>query len=213
LADSARDFFGGQVTPNPWHWIVDENWPANEKLVALVIKRHANAEGWAWPSPERIARLSGLSRATVFRALRWLEDKSAVETKIERGIKKYRLTQQQGLLFSSANSLWESCEKAEDDRLTQRLQSLPLRREVRTTREDRKPLPLRAQTARGNLWKLDAKARRILREIALLQEANIGAGPEVIRPGSEPRANTIEQKIAGLYAELERIGCKFEKAG
>ncbi|MGA3295250.1 MAG: helix-turn-helix domain-containing protein [Candidatus Acidiferrales bacterium] len=198
------------MTPNPWHWIVDENWPANEKLVALVIKRHANAEGWAWPSPERISRLSGLSRATVFRALRWLEDRVALETKIEREhgveVKKYRLLQQQGLLFSSANNLWESCEKTEESRLSERPGSLPLRREVRTTGEDRKPKPFRAETARGNLWKLNAKAKRILGEIEYLRATIVGAGPSYDTSGTE-------QRIALLYAELDRIGCRFEKAG
>jgi DNA-binding MarR family transcriptional regulator len=206
------------VTNNPWHWIIDEPYfSSQEKLVALVIKRHANASGWAWPSPERIARLSGLSRATVFRAIGSLEKKNILEKDGHR----YRIVQRQGLLFSSSNSLWESCENREDillnpvgESLPQRLDSLPVRREVRTSLEDRKSKPPRAQPARApQVWKLREKAKRLLREIDLIRETNAGT-----LGGFSDRTN---EKITTRLIELERIGfdirtlpfVQIEKAG
>jgi pyocin large subunit-like protein len=41
--------------------------PARAVLCLLV--HHANADGWAWPSQSRLARLTGYDRRTVQRAL------------------------------------------------------------------------------------------------------------------------------------------------
>jgi hypothetical protein len=200
------------LTQNPWHWIIDEpNFSANEKLVALVIKRHANKDGWSWPSAERISKLSGLSRATCYRALATLDQKAALEVDNSGAFPKYRIRQQQGLLFSTANwganALWESsgndeqilC-RVDENRLPERPSSLTQRREVRNRSEDRKPGPSRSHPERGsNLWKWDQKARRIIREIELVKQTYAGS-----LDGSDSAARR-DARLDSLFAELERV--------
>ena len=199
------------MTQNPWHWIIDEtNFSANEKLVALAIKRHANSAGWAWPSAERISRLTGLSRASVYRAIDSLDRKGALERDESGTYVKYRIRQQQGLLFSSANwganSLWNSSENrdenlciGEENVLPQRRDRLPQRREVRNSSEDRKPGPSRAHPARGSMWKWDQKARRIVREIELVKQIYAGS-----LEGSDSAARR-DARLDSLFAELKRV--------
>jgi Helix-turn-helix domain len=197
------------VTPNLWHWIVDEpNLSGHEKWVAVVVQRHANGEGWAWPSPERISRLSGLSRRTVYYALSSLEAKNVLEKNTEKTYPRYRIVQRQGLLFSTANTLLENCEnvrKTVETSAPPALHSAPGAREVRTSLLKTEK-NTRAQPARGgNLWKLHAKRERIKREIQTICEVYAGAhGDDVVRR---------DYKLRLLYAELEKTGWQDARAG
>lgn len=207
------------MTENPWHWIIDEpKFTYAEKLVALVYVRHQNRTGWAWPSPGRISRLCGLSKSTVQRAIKSLKAKNAIENDIaEDGFVSYRIRQSQGLLFSTANSVWKSCGNTDNACANQRPGGVTQTRggvtqtpEVRIEPEDQKPKPSRAHPARGSqLWKLDAKAKRIIAEIQYLRATIVGCGPSDLG-----QIEYTERRIEQLRMELERIGCyEIEKAG
>lgn len=205
--------------PNWWHWIIDEpKFTYAEKLVALVYVRHQGRTGWSWPSPGRISRLCGLSKTTVWRATRSLEAKNAIEKDIaEDGFVSYRIRQSQGLLFSTANSMWKSSGNADNAGANQSLGGFTRKQggftqkpEVRIEPEDRKPKPSRAHPARGSqLWKLDAKAKRLIAEIQYLRTTIVGCGPSDLG-----QIEYTERRIGQLRMELERIGCyEIEKAG
>ena len=53
--------------------IYQEELPARAKLVYMYLKDRANKEGQCWPSIQTIGRDLGLSRSTVKRAIRELE--------------------------------------------------------------------------------------------------------------------------------------------
>lgn len=207
------------MTNNPWHWIIDEpNFTAAEKLVAMVIKRHQSGDREAWPSLARISRLSCLSKTTVQRAIRALESKNALaKTRGVDGFVRYRVEQTQGLLFSTANSLCKSggntdnrCANRRADVVPQTTGVVPQTTEVRIEPEDRKPKPSRARPARGSqMWKLDAKAKRIVAEIGYLRATIVGCGPSDLG-----QIEYVERRVGRLRMELERIGCyEVEKAG
>src|ERR1700741_2343156 len=186
-------------------------------MVALALKRHANADGWSWPSPRRISALTGLGRSTVYQALKSLRACGALEKRTGGGPPRYRVAQQQGLLFSSANSLWESSGNHEENLFTavescppHGIQSPLPGLEVRNYIEDRKPTPTRAHPARGSrpLWRQDAKRKRLMREIEGIREAYAGT-PEYDAEALTRR----DYRLRALYAELERIGCQVEKVG
>lgn len=56
--------------------IYQEDLPARSKLVYMYLKDRANKEGQCWPAIQTIGRDLGLSRSTVKRALRELEQGS-----------------------------------------------------------------------------------------------------------------------------------------
>lgn len=49
------------------------------KLVLLTLARHADAEGYCWPSMKRISKITGLSISTIKRKIRILEDAGLVD--------------------------------------------------------------------------------------------------------------------------------------
>ena len=53
--------------------IYQEDPPAKSKLVYMYLKDRANKEGQCWPAIQTIGRDLGLSRSTVKRALKELE--------------------------------------------------------------------------------------------------------------------------------------------
>lgn len=53
--------------------IYQEDLPARSKLVYMYLKDRANKEGQCWPAIQTIGRDLGLSRSTVKRALKELE--------------------------------------------------------------------------------------------------------------------------------------------
>lgn len=53
--------------------IYQEELPARAKLVYMYLKDRANREGRCWPAIQTIGRDLGLSRSTVKRAIRELE--------------------------------------------------------------------------------------------------------------------------------------------
>lgn len=53
--------------------IYQEDPPAKSKLVYMYLKDRANKEGQCWPAIQTIGRDLGLSRSTVKRAIRELE--------------------------------------------------------------------------------------------------------------------------------------------
>lgn len=53
--------------------IYQEDLPARSKLVYMYLKDRANKEGQCWPAIQTIGRDLGLSRSTVKRALKDLE--------------------------------------------------------------------------------------------------------------------------------------------
>lgn len=61
---------------HPWHWILEDlTLTAYQKLVALILLKHANERGVAWPTVARIAKMAGISERTAQRALRQLQAK------------------------------------------------------------------------------------------------------------------------------------------
>lgn len=62
------------LSANRWAWMVPNLKPA-ERLVLLCYADHANAHANAWPTNERVAIFTGLSRRTVQRALEALVDR------------------------------------------------------------------------------------------------------------------------------------------
>jgi DNA-binding transcriptional MocR family regulator len=54
-----------------------------DRLVAAVLAAHANTQGEAWPSLQRLALMTGLARRTVQRSLQRLDDRHVIS--IERG--------------------------------------------------------------------------------------------------------------------------------
>jgi DNA-binding transcriptional MocR family regulator len=64
--------------------------PANQKLVLIVLANFHNDElQKAWPSQETLCRLTGLSRATINRALKELKDKGHISIWKERTSGQY----------------------------------------------------------------------------------------------------------------------------
>ena len=55
------------------------------KLVMLALAEHANAAGNCWPSVSRMAKTTGLHRATVMRVLSELEDAGLIVRTRSRG--------------------------------------------------------------------------------------------------------------------------------
>lgn len=213
------------MTRNPWHWIIDEpKFTYAEKLVALVYVRHQNRTGWAWPSPERISRLCGLSRSKVYEAITSLRSKNALRVLDEGYLTKYRVEQIQGLLFAPPDLREIDCENLVEGKSKTSGKTVdgcekpsttwnfrpPGGLEDRIEPEDRKPKPSRAHPARGSqLWKLDAKAKRIIAEIQYLRATTVGCGPSDLG-----QIEYTERRIEQLRMELGRIGCHaIEKAG
>jgi Helix-turn-helix domain len=208
------------VTPDPWHWILDERkFSSTEKLVAIAIVRHQSAGRAAWPSVARLAEITGKCERTVQRALRNLEAASALKrwrTTGGRGKTAfYRMEQSQALLFSSANSLWknggnpiEALEKGDiggtqnRERVTPVSPGSPVNREYRKERETP-----RADAARA-LWKTNAKANRILGEIAYLRATAAGCGPSDL-----VHVERVEVKIRALLAQLPGAPRELREAG
>jgi len=54
-------------------WALKQPAKTNEKFLLIVIANYADEEGRAWPSVERLALDTGMSRATIQRMLRRLE--------------------------------------------------------------------------------------------------------------------------------------------
>lgn len=55
------------ATATAWAW--DADVPPTQKLLLLALAGHINGEGEAWPSLRRLGDMTGVSRATVIRAL------------------------------------------------------------------------------------------------------------------------------------------------
>jgi DNA-binding transcriptional regulator YhcF (GntR family) len=55
-------------------WALKQPVKTTEKLLLLVISNYADEQGRAWPSVETLARDTGMSRATIKRSMRKLED-------------------------------------------------------------------------------------------------------------------------------------------
>ena len=51
------------------HWAFAQPINTSAKFVLVAIANHANAHGLAWPGVDRLAAMTGMHRATVFRAL------------------------------------------------------------------------------------------------------------------------------------------------
>lgn len=69
-------------------------------LVALRIARHANAEGLAWPSVAHLAKMTGLSVASVRRGIRRLVAAGLLEVEARNGTTGVTATNRYRLLFS-----------------------------------------------------------------------------------------------------------------
>ena len=63
--------------------IYQEDLPARSKLVYMYLKDRANKDGQCWPAIQTIGRDLGLSRSTVKRALKDLEQ-AALLTRLGR---------------------------------------------------------------------------------------------------------------------------------
>lgn len=62
------------------------------KLVLLSLADHANATGYCWPSIARLAKRTGLSRATIFRSIETLTGLGLVSQAYEQGkVNRYNL--------------------------------------------------------------------------------------------------------------------------
>ena len=70
-------------------WEVD--LPPNEKIVLLAIAKHANEDGKAWPSQDRLSKYTGLSSRTVIRILSSLEKKKIIHIKKRQSTNLYRI--------------------------------------------------------------------------------------------------------------------------
>lgn len=57
-------------------WAVGIKLPSQEKITLVMLANYANEEGRCWPSIDTLCKDTGLSRATVKRALKKLEDRS-----------------------------------------------------------------------------------------------------------------------------------------
>jgi DNA-binding MarR family transcriptional regulator len=55
-------------------WALKQPAKTNEKFLLIVIANYADERGHAWPSVERLAVDTGMSRATIKRCLKKLED-------------------------------------------------------------------------------------------------------------------------------------------
>lgn len=67
-----------------WAFAQHETSPT-QRLVLLALADHANADDLTWPSIERLTDMTGLSRATVFRALRDLKRDEFIVDAEDRG--------------------------------------------------------------------------------------------------------------------------------
>ena len=101
-------------SPNPWHWILDDRTLApNEKLVALAIVRHMNAQGTCRVGTKRLVALSGLRKRSVLRAIAGLRRLPWFRVKRTGRSSIFELNQRQANLFSNAHEgLWKTLSKS-----------------------------------------------------------------------------------------------------
>jgi|GEM_PF-6047442 len=71
-----------------WFWdhneIFESDLSANAKLVRLFLARCANGERTAWPSLSTIARRCGISKPTVIKAMKELEEKNWLKKRVRK---------------------------------------------------------------------------------------------------------------------------------
>ena len=65
------------------HWLVDQlhTIPNSALRVLLVLMRHADAQGQAWPSLNTIQHLAGIRKRSTLWALTWLEQNGVIKRK------------------------------------------------------------------------------------------------------------------------------------
>ena len=66
----------------PYAWIT-QHPPTSAIVVWALLQDHRNAQGVCWPSLQRLEQLSGLSRSSLQRGIRWLRDKQYID--VEQG--------------------------------------------------------------------------------------------------------------------------------
>ena len=55
-------------------WAIGKKAPTNEKFLLIIIANYADDKGHAWPSAERLSNDTGMSRATIKRTMKKLEN-------------------------------------------------------------------------------------------------------------------------------------------
>jgi hypothetical protein len=61
----------------PWHWILEDlTLTEHQKIVALVLLKHANGSGASWPTQDRIAKMAGISKRLTVNVLQQLKAKN-----------------------------------------------------------------------------------------------------------------------------------------
>jgi hypothetical protein len=77
---------GGIMSFQAMAWAVGIKLPAQEKITLVMLSNYANEEGRCWPSIDTLCVDTGLSRATVKRALKRLEErKLLIKAKRSKG--------------------------------------------------------------------------------------------------------------------------------
>ena len=62
----------------PYAWIT-QHPPTSAIVVWALLQDHRNAQGVCWPSIQRLEKLSGLSRSSLQRGIKWLKDHDYIE--------------------------------------------------------------------------------------------------------------------------------------
>jgi len=67
-------------------WVYDRSRPrcASHKAVLALLAHHANTAGFAWPGMALLQRRTGLSRATIWRAVKEAEERGEVRRRCRR---------------------------------------------------------------------------------------------------------------------------------